>query len=196
MSNDLFKYAIALTGGIATGKSTVCNLLKLHGFLTIDADKIAHKLLDQNSGKIASMFGDEYVENGKVLRKKLGKIIFSNEENKLKLEALLHPLIKEEIVKESRVFESQGKPYFIDIPLFFEKMQYPISKSLVVYTPKELQVQRLMQRDNIDEEEAKIKMSNQMDIEKKKELANLVIDNSSNLKNLQNEVERIIKEIL
>ena len=94
MSNDLFKNAIALTGGISTGKSTVCNLFKLHGFLTIDADLIAHKLLDENSNKIATMFGEQYVENGKVLRKELAKIIFSNEENKLKLEALLHPLIK------------------------------------------------------------------------------------------------------
>lgn len=196
MSNDLFKYAIALTGGIATGKSTVCNLLKLHGFLTIDADKIAHKLLDENSGKIASIFGEEYVDNGKVLRKKLGKIIFSNEENKLKLEAILHPLIKEEIIKESRIFETQEKPYFIDIPLFFEKMHYPISKSLVVYTPKEIQIQRLMKRDDISEEEAKVKISNQMDIENKKKLADFIVDNSSNLKNLQNEVERIIKEIL
>jgi len=196
MSNDLFKHAIALTGGIATGKSTVCNLLKLHGFLTIDADKIAHMLLDMHSNKIAQMFGEEFVENGKVLRKKLGKIIFSNEEEKLKLEAFIHPLIKEEIIKEAAIFEKQNKPYFIDIPLFFEKMHYPIPKSLVIYTPRELQIQRLMQRDGINEEEAALKISNQMDIEKKKKLADLVIDNSSNLKNLQNEVERIIKEIL
>ena len=196
MSNDLFKNAIALTGGISTGKSTVCNLLKLHGFLTIDADKIAHKLLDENSSKIEEMFGKEYVENGKVLRKELGKIIFSNEENKLKLEALLHPLIKEEIIKESKIYEEQNKPYFVDIPLFFEKMHYPISKSLVIYTPKELQIQRLMKRDNIDENEAKLKISNQMDIEKKKNLADMVIDNSKDLKHLQNEVERIIGEII
>lgn len=196
MSNDLFKNAIALTGGISTGKSTVCNLLKLHGFLTIDADKIAHKLLDENSSKIEEMFGKEYVENGKVLRKELGKIIFSNEENKLKLEALLHPLIKEEIIKESKIYEEQNKPYFVDIPLFFEKMHYPISKSLVIYTPKELQIQRLMKRDNIDEKEAKLKISNQMDIEEKRKLANLVIDNSKDLKHLQNEVERVIGEII
>ena len=196
MSNDLFKNAIALTGGISTGKSTVCNLFKLHGFLTIDADKIAHKLLDENSHKIATMFGEQYVENGKVLRKELGKIIFSNEENKLKLEALLHPLIKEEIIKESKVFEEQNKPYFVDIPLFFEKMHYPISKSLVIYTPKNLQIERLMKRDNIGEEEAKLKISNQMDIEEKRKLANMVIDNSQNLKHLQNEVERIIGEII
>lgn len=196
MSNDLFKNAIALTGGISTGKSTVCNLLKLHGFLTIDADKIAHKLLDENSSKIEEMFGKEYVENGKVLRKELGKIIFSNEKNKLKLEALLHPLIKEEIIKESKIYEEQNKPYFVDIPLFFEKMHYPISKSLVIYTPKELQIQRLMKRDNIDEKEAKLKISNQMDIEEKRKLANIVIDNSKDLKHLQNEVERVIGEII
>ncbi len=196
MSNDLFKNAIALTGGISTGKSTVCNLFKLHGFLTIDADKIAHRLLDENSHKIATMFGEQYVENGKVLRKELGKIIFSNEENKLKLEALLHPLIKEEIIKESKIFEEQNKPYFVDIPLFFEKMHYPISKSLVIYTPKNLQIERLMKRDNISEEEAKLKISNQMDIEEKRKLANMVIDNSQNLKHLQNEVERIIGEII
>lgn len=196
MSNDLFKNAIALTGGISTGKSTVCNLFKLHGFLTIDADKIAHRLLDENSNKIASMFGEQYVQNGKVLRKELGKIIFSNEENKLKLEALLHPLIKEEIIKESRIFENQNKPYFVDIPLFFEKMHYPISKSLVIYTPKNLQIERLMKRDSISEDEAKLKISNQMDIEEKRKLADMVIDNSQNLKHLQNEVERIIGEII
>ncbi len=196
MSNDLFKNAIALTGGISTGKSTVCNLFKLHGFLIIDADEIAHKLLDENSAKIAEIFGSQYVENGKVLRKELGKIIFTNEDNKLKLESLLHPLIKDEIVKRSRLFESQDKPYFIDIPLFFEKMHYPIPRSLVVYTPKDLQVQRLMKRDNISEEEALVKISNQWDIEKKKELADMVIDNSKNLKNLQDEVERIIEEII
>ena len=196
MSNDLFKNAIALTGGISTGKSTVCNLFKLHGFLTIDADKIAHKLLDENSHKIATVFGEQYVENGKVLRKELGKIIFSNEENKLKLEALLHPLIKEEIIKESKVFEEQNKPYFVDIPLFFEKMHYPIPKSLVIYTPKDLQIDRLMKRDKIDEAEAKLKISNQMDIEEKRKLADMVIDNSKDLKHLQNEVERIIGEII
>ena len=196
MNQDTFKHAIALTGGIATGKSTACNLLKLHGFLTIDADKIAHRLLDQHSGTIASMFGEQYVENGKVIRKELGKIIFSNEQEKLRLEGFIHPLIAKEIEKESVVFEEAGKPYFIDIPLFFEKMHYPIDKCLVVYTPRDLQVQRLMSRDNINEEEAKLKISNQMDIEEKKAKADFLIDNSGNLKNLQREVERVIGEIL
>lgn len=196
MNNQKFQNAIALTGGISTGKSTVCNLLKLHGFSIIDADNIAHRLLDLNSDKIAILFGNEYVENGKVIRKELGKIIFSNEENKLKLEALLHPLIYEEIKKEALRLEDCGKPYFIDIPLFFEKMSYPVKSTLVIYTPKDIQVQRLMKRDSINENEALLKISNQMDIEKKKELADRFIDNSKDLKHLQNEIEKYIKEIL
>lgn len=193
---DSFKNAIALTGGIATGKSTVCNLLKLHGFLIIDADKIAHKLLDENSQKIEELFGKQYVENGKVLRKELGKIIFSNEENKLKLEALLHPLIFQEIEKEAKLFEEQNKPYIVDIPLFFEKMHCPISKSIVIYTPKDLQIKRLQNRDNISKEEAMLKISNQMDIEEKKRLGTYIIDNSKDLKHLQNEVENLISKVL
>ena len=196
MNKDLFKNAIALTGGISTGKSTVCNLFKLQGFSIIDADQIAHRLLDENSSEIASMFGEQYVEDGKVIRKELGKIIFSNEENKLKLEALLHPLIKEEVIKESKILEKQNRVYFVDIPLFFEKMRYPIPKSLVVYTPKDIQIRRLMLRDNINEDEAKLKISNQMDIEEKKNLANMLIDNSKDLKHLEKEVERIIGEII
>lgn len=196
MNNQKFQNAIALTGGISTGKSTVCNLLKLHGFSIIDADNIAHRLLDSNSDKIAILFGNEYVDNGKVIRKELGKIIFSNEENKLKLEALLHPLIYKEIEKEALKLEKYEKPYFIDIPLYFEKMSYPVKSTLVIYTPKDIQVERLMQRDNINEDEALLKISNQMDIEKKKELADRFIDNSKDLKHLENEIEKYIKEIL
>lgn len=196
MSNNLLKNAIALTGGISTGKSTTCEILKQDGFVIIDADKIAHRLLDENSNKISKMFGEQYVQDGKVIRKKLGKIIFSNEKNKLKLEALLHPLIKEEVIKEAKINDASNKPYFIDLPLFFEKMHYPVSKCLLVYTPSDTQVQRLMKRDNISEEEARLKMSNQIDIEEKRHLADLIIDNSKDLKHLKNEVKRIIGEII
>ena len=196
MNNDLFKYAVALTGGIATGKSTVCKLLKLKGFDVIDADNIAHELLDANSFKIAELFGEEFVENKKVLRKKLGKLIFADEQMKLKLEALIHPLIKDEIYKQAARLEKQKKTYFIDIPLFFEKMHYPIPKSLLVYTPRSIQIQRLEKRDGISKEEAQLKISNQMDIEEKKALASFIIDNSLDLENLENEVKKIIKEVL
>jgi len=192
----MFKNAVVLTGGIATGKSTVANLFMLHGFLTIDADKIAHKLLDIHSDKIASLFGAEYVENGKVLRKQLGNLIFNDIDEKKKLEHFIHPLIKEEIGKEASLFESKNKPYLIDIPLFFENKNYDIKKSIVVYTPKEIQIERLQKRDKCDEATALSRINNQMDIEEKKVLATYVIDNSENLKHLTNEVERVKNEIL
>ncbi len=196
MNKDTFKHAIALTGGIATGKSTVCNLLKKDGFLIIDADLIAHRLLDLHYKSIAAMFGEEYVEEKKVLRKKLGSIIFSDEKNKLKLESFIHPLIQKEIEKEASVLEKMQKVYFIDIPLFYEKMHYPISKCLLIYTPKDTQLKRLMNRDNIDEKLALLKISNQMDIEEKKNKADYIIDNSRNLEELKNEVVQFTKEIL
>lgn len=196
MAGDNFNHAIVLTGGIATGKSTVASLFMLHGFLTIDADKIAHKLLDQHYTTIESLFGSEYIENKKVLRKKLGNLIFNNLEEKKKLENFIHPLIKEEIIKEAKVFEEQKKPYLIDIPLFFENNSYEIDKSIVVYTSKDIQLKRLIDRDKSSNEDALIRINNQMDIEKKKELATFVIDNTKDLKNLQSEVERVKKEIL
>jgi len=193
--NNPFEHAVVLTGGIATGKSTVASLFMLHGFLTIDADKIAHKLLDIHHEKIAELFGDEYIKDKKVLRKKLGFLIFNDVVQKTKLEEFIHPLIKEEIIEEAKIFESQKKPYLIDIPLFFERQHYDISKSIVVYVPKKIQIERLMSRDHSTKEEAISRIDNQLDIEDKKLLATYVIDNTKDLKNLQNEVERV-KDLL
>lgn len=190
-----FKNAIALTGGIATGKSTVCNILKLHGFSIIDADKIAHQVLQEQKEKISSIFGKDYIKNGKVDRKKLAKLIFNNKEAKKTLESLLHPLIKKEIEKESLKLEKYQVPYIVDIPLFFETKNYPIKRVVVVYAPKELQLERLIKRENLNKDEAKKRIESQMDIEKKKELANFVIDNSKDLKHLQNEIEKFIQRV-
>jgi dephospho-CoA kinase len=194
--NTHFKYAIALTGGIASGKSTVASLFMMHGFLTIDADKITHKLLDKNNLMIANIFGDEYIKDNKVIRKKLGNLIFNDKIQKKKLENFLHPLIKQEIIKEALLFEEQKKPYLIDIPLFFENRNYDITNSIVVYIPKELQIKRLIKRDNSTSKDALVRINNQISIEEKKQLATFVIDNTKDLKNLQEEVERVKKLLL
>jgi dephospho-CoA kinase len=190
-----FKHAIALTGGISTGKSTTSNLLMLHGYLILDADKIAHKLLDKHSSWVASSFGDEFVSGEKVIRSELGKVIFSDKEAKKRLEEFIHPKIKDEIIKESKRYEDRATPYFIDIPLFFETKNYDISRSVVVYTPRDIQIERLMKRDNISKQEAIKKIENQLDIEKKRDLATFVIDNSYDLKHLQDEVEKLVNKI-
>ncbi|MBD3789538.1 MAG: dephospho-CoA kinase [Campylobacterales bacterium] len=191
-----FKYAIALTGGIATGKSSATIILSLYGFRFIDADKIAHQILDEQSFAIGEMFGKELVYEGKVDRKALGKIVFSDPVKRKELEAFLHPLIYEEIECQALIQEEFRKPYIIDIPLFFEGERYPIEKSLVIYTPKEEQLKRLMRRDGYDEAEARKRIDLQMDIELKRQKATYVIDNSGDLKQLQHECERVKEAIL
>jgi len=180
-----FEYAVVLTGGIATGKSTVAKIFVSFGFEIIDADKIAHLLLDREYEKIVELFGEIYVTDKKVNRKLLGSLIFAKEEEKSRLEALLHPLIFAEIEKESLLLDKKAKPYLVDIPLFFETKRYPIKKSIVVYVPQKLQLQRLMERDNSTQEMAQQRIDSQMDIEEKRQKATYLIDNQGDLNALQ-----------
>jgi len=192
-----FKYAIVLTGGIATGKSTVVNFFTNEDFSVIDADNIAHMMLDLHQDKIVKLFGSKYVVNNKVDRKALGSLIFSNAKERLRLEELLHPLIFSEIERQSTEEDKHLKPYIIDIPLFFEsKGRYPIEKSIVVYTPRETQLIRLMKRDGSSNKEAQQRIDSQTSIEEKRELSTYLIDNSKDLKNLQEECVRVKKHIL
>ncbi len=190
-----FKNAIALTGGIATGKSSVCTMLKQHGFKIIDADRVAHQMLDAHVDKIAEIFGDVYIYEGKVNRKKLATLIFSNKDERLKLENLLHPLIKDEIQKQALDCERKNIPYIIDIPLFFEKRSYEIDEIVLIYCTKEQQLQRLIDRDEMSAIEAQKRIDAQMDIDEKKELASFIIDNCQDLKHLNTEVEKFVTYI-
>jgi len=191
-----FEYAVALTGGIATGKSTTTMLLSLYGFRFIDADKIAHSMLDIHSTKVAQLFGDEFVVDGRVDRIKLGRLIFSDSFKRAELESLLHPLIYDEIERLSIEQDRYKKPYIIDIPLFFEGGRYPIEKSVVIYTPKAKQLERLIGRDGYSQDEALKRIESQMDIEEKRQRATFVIDNSGDLKQLQRECDRAKEQIL
>lgn len=190
-----YQYAIALTGGIATGKSTVASLLGLNGLRIIDADAISHRLLDENSAWIREHFGEQYIHGNKVNRPELGKIIFSDPKAKKELEAFLHPKIRAAIEEASEKQDLLKYPYLIDIPLFFETSSYPIKNSVVVYTPKELQLKRFMKRNGFTAEESLRRIETQMDIEEKRSRATWVIDNSSNLKHLQAQCEQFVEEI-
>ena len=192
-----YEYAIALTGSIATGKSTVASLLSLNGMRVIDADTISHEILDSSVSWVKDTFGEEYVNGSKVNRTKLGEYIFSNAEAKKTLEEYLHPKIKAEILKRSEKQDAFKFPYLIDIPLFFENNNYDIETSVVVYTPKEVQLERFMKRNGYSKEESLKRIATQYDIDEKRDRATWVIDNSKDLKHLQQEVEdfvAIIKE--
>lgn len=190
-----YKYAIALTGGIATGKSTVASLMGLNGLRIIDADAISHRILDENASWVAEHFGAQYVNGGKVVRAELGKMIFANPEAKKELESFLHPKIRAAIEEESEKQDRFEYPYLIDIPLFFETDSYPIKNSVVVYTPKEIQLERFMKRNGFSKEESLRRIESQMDIDEKRSRATWVIDNSSNLKHLQEECEQFVEKI-
>ena len=184
-----FKNAIVLTGGIGTGKSTVSSFLKMFGYKIIDADEISKKIFEKKKDKIKEIFGTND-------RKELRKIVFNNKEKLKILEDLILPDVKKEVLKLAKKYEKDNTPYFVDLPLFFEKQNYDeFDKVLVVYAPKELQIQRVMKRDNVKKEDAILIINNQIDIEEKKKLANFVIDNSKDLRYLQKEIEKFLSKL-
>ncbi len=190
-----FEYAIALTGGIATGKSTVASLLALNGMRVIDADTISHEILDASSSWVRETYGEEYLNSSKVNRTKLGELVFSDDVAKKTLEDFLHPKIRAEIELRSIKQDGFKFPYLIDIPLFFENGAYDIKTSVVVYTPPNVQLERFMKRNGYSEEESLKRIASQMPIDEKKKKATWLIDNSKNLKHLQQEVEDFVEEI-
>jgi dephospho-CoA kinase len=192
----LFKYAVALTGGISTGKSSAVNIFKQNGFHVIDADSIAHEVLNEQQQMIVKEFGEEFVKDGKVDRDALGSIIFTNQEKRKTLETMLHPIIYKKIAQKATKLDKRAEPYIVDIPLFFEGGRYAIENVIVVYATREQQIQRLMKRENYSKEEALSRIDAQIDIEEKKQNATYVIDNSGNLKQLQYETEQIKEKIL
>ncbi|WRD73266.1 dephospho-CoA kinase [Helicobacter pylori] len=195
----VLKNAIALTGGIGTGKSTTIKILESQGYQILDADKIAHQLLQEHRFKIAQHFGSEILEKDILNRKKLGVIVFQNASELKWLEDFLHPLIRERMLKKAYELEKNHQAYFLDIPLFFEvggKKCYPVSKVVLIYAPRVLQIERLLERDKLKEAEILQRLSCQMDIEQKRAMSDCIIDNSSSLKDLNKQVERFLKTLL
>ncbi|GAA9366624.1 dephospho-CoA kinase [Helicobacter pylori] len=195
----VLKNAIALTGGIGTGKSTTIKILESQGYQILDADKIAHQLLQEHRFEIAQHFGSDILEKDILNRKKLGAIVFQNT-NELKwLEDFLHPLIRECMLQKAYELEKNHQEYFLDIPLFFEvggKKCYPVSKVVLIYAPRVLQIERLLERDKLKEAEILQRLACQMDIEQKRAMSDYIIDNSSSLKDLNKQVERFLKTLL
>jgi len=190
-----FVYAVALTGGIATGKSSVARMFAEDGYTVIDADRIAHEVLAEQKEKIAEMFGETMIKEGNVDRKALGAVVFADPLKRKKLEQLLHPLIYEEIEAQAKTEDAKGRPYIVDIPLFFEGKRYPIERSLVVYAPQTLQIERAMNRDGLTREAVLERIAAQIDIEEKRYMGDFVIDNSGDQNQLRVEYERIKEAI-
>lgn len=188
--------ALVVTGSIASGKSSVCKILKDLGYDIIDADAIAHQVLQDLHVEIEAGFGQKFVHEGRVNRVELGKLVFQDTQAIQRLEALTHPKINNQIIVEAKVLELKKRLYFMNVPLFFEvQRNYTVAAVIVVYCKKEIALERLMRRNNLNLLEAEQRMCRQWDIERKKEGADFIVDNSTDEKNLPREAQRLINRL-
>lgn len=182
---------IGITGSIATGKSTVTNYLLKKGYVVVDSDKLAYDALtiDENSKEQVKRIFDCQDEEGNIDRKKLGSIIFQDKIAKKRLEDIVHPYV---IGKIRKAIENNKNKLviFLDIPLLYEaNLEYLCNKIAVVYICEKEQIKRLMKRDGIDEKYARMIIGNQISIDKKRAMADIVIDNSGTLESLYRQID-------
>ncbi|WP_019121964.1 dephospho-CoA kinase [Brevibacillus massiliensis] len=189
---------LGLTGGIASGKSTVAAMLRQRGIPVVDADLIARQVVEPGLPAyqaIVSHFGQGVLfPDGQLNRKALGEIVFSNEEQRQILNGIVHPEVRREMRQQTEAALKRGeKIVFLDIPLLFEsRLQHTVDKIVVVYVPASLQLSRLMQRDDIGEEQALKRLQAQLPIEQKKEQADFVIDNQGTREETERQVEKLL----
>lgn len=189
------KKIIGITGGIACGKSYVSNIIKQY-YPVIDCDVISHDLLDTNMvaiKEVVEAFGTDILVDGKIVRKKLGQKVFANEENRLKLNQILHPIIIEQTLKEA--YNVESNIVFIDAPLLFEtNLDKKCDLVICVYVDEQTQINRLINRDNLSLDEAMRRIRSQMPLKDKVSKSNFIIDNSGNMEECKNKVLKILEE--
>ncbi|KAJ6690296.1 hypothetical protein OIU85_006558 [Salix viminalis] len=192
---------VGLTGGISSGKSTTSNLFKSHDIPVVDADIVARDVLKKDTGGykgVVAAFGDDILQaNGEVDRPKLGQIVFSDPGKRQLLNRLLAPYISSGIWWEIlRLWLKGYKVIVLDIPLLFEaKMDKWTKPIVVVWVDTETQLQRLMARDRINEEDARNRIKAQMSLDLKRSQANIVIDNSGSLEDLEEQFQKVLVQV-
>ncbi|WP_016910915.1 dephospho-CoA kinase [Mammaliicoccus vitulinus] len=188
---------IGLTGGIATGKSTASNILKEHGFYIVDADIASRKAVEKGSTglkQVQEVFGDQAIIDGEMNRQYVGSVVFKDEAMRLKLNNIIHPIVREIMDAEKKFGLEKGKNVIMDIPLLFEnKLQDTVDETWLVYTTEETQISRLKQRNQLSDDEATSRIQSQMPIEEKKQLADEIIDNNGTLEELAQNIETLIE---
>ncbi|WP_216667729.1 dephospho-CoA kinase [Sporosarcina jiandibaonis] len=189
---------IGLTGSIASGKSTVSKMLKEKGFPIVDADKIARQVVEPGTSvikEIGEHFGDEVLnEDGSLNREKLGERIFKNEEERKKLNSIIHPAIRNEMIRQKEQWISNGaNTVIMDIPLLFEsKLQSFVEKIIVVSVTPEIQKERLIARNKLNEQEAADRINSQLPMVEKEAGADAVIDNNGTIEETKMQVESLL----
>lgn len=189
---------IGLTGSIATGKSAVSRMLKQKGYPIVDADEISRLVVEPGSlvlDQIEEVFGpDLLLADGTLNREMLGKLIFNDEEMRKKLNGIIHPAVRKEMLRQKEEWLEKGaNTVIMDIPLLFEsKLQSYVDKIIVVSANSAVQKERLMARNGYSTDEADARINSQLPIAEKEKGADAVIDNNGTL----NETKEQLNEIL
>lgn len=192
---------IGLTGGIATGKSTVSKMFKSVGIPVIDTDLITHSLYNKQSevyDELVETFGQRIVlENKDINRQVLGQMIYNDRERRCTLNRIVHPNVKRIALDEIEKYKQLNhKVIVVDVPLLFETdFNELVDITLVVYIGPDLQHQRLMDRDGINESFAWSKINSQMPLKEKRDLADYVIDNSHSISDTRKQFNNLLEKL-
>ena len=196
---------IGLTGGIATGKSTVSNILKNKGFKIIDADKIARDIVNVGNPAyedIVNYFGRDILNKDKTInRESLGEKIFNDEKLRAKLNSITHPYIIEKIKSEIKLYSNE-EIVVLDVPLLievldsFKERDININKIWIVYCDEKTQIKRLMDRNKLGHESALKRIKSQLSIEEKLKFADTIIDNTKDVDTLVKNIDKALEEML
>ena len=179
-------FVLGLTGGIATGKSTVVKIFREYGFPIVDGDQVAREIVEIGQPALTAIeaeFGKEVLlPDGGLDRKKLGQIIFTHPEKRQVLDELLDPFLRKAILEKIIARKHESRLVVVDIPLLFEAGYTDnIDEIATVYVPEDIQLQRLMQRDDLSEVEAKKRIASQWPIEEKKAKSQIIFDNQGTI---------------
>jgi dephospho-coA kinase len=188
---------IGITGSIACGKSTVSDYLKEKGYTIIDADKLGHVALTSEDVKrrLSETFGANILVNNEISREVLGKLVFGNDNNLKKLNNIIHPKIKELILKLQEEHENEDL-VFLDIALLYEANFVDlVEKVAVVYVDEDIQLKRLMIRNSLSKGEALKRIESQMSPQEKAPLGDFVINNSYRKEDTFQQIDEILEKL-
>lgn len=186
---------VAVTGIFGSGKSTVTSIFKKEGIPVISCDAIVHQLLDKDEikKKIEKSFGSQVIKNGRIDRKKLGTIIFSDKAKRIKLEKLIHPKVFREI-KKNLEYNKDSDIIVIEIPLLFETKSEDLFNTIIVVTSSPEKIKKRL-KEKFNEQEIENRWRHQIPLEEKGKKAHYCIDNSGSLQNTVKQVKNIIKQL-
>ncbi len=192
-------FVLGVTGSIATGKSTVVNVFKNHQIPVVDGDVVAREVVEPGTEGLAAVvekFGEDILlAEGGLDRKKLGDLVFSQPDERLKLNETIKPFIRKEILRQIEELKKKSPLVIADIPLLYEAhYEKELDAVAVVYVSPRIQLERLMKRNNYTENEAFNRINSQWSIDEKKQKADIVFDNRGTIEETKQQVEDWLKK--